>query len=69
MLNDYLSKHNLTRAAFARDLGVTGQCVSLWIHNQTIPRPDLLQKMSEITDGEIPVEYWTRKARDRAARK
>jgi len=68
MLNDYLTKENISRADFARQLGVTGQAVSRWVMGQSIPRPETQLTVSEITDGQVPLEYWAKEARARAAR-
>jgi transcriptional regulator with XRE-family HTH domain len=68
MLNDYLTKQNISRADFARKLGVTGQAVSRWIGGQSIPRPETQLTVSEITHGEVPLEYWALAARARAAK-
>ena len=69
MLNRYLSRHHLTRAAFARSLGVTSQCVSRWCHGRAIPRAGMLQAIADLTNGEIPVEFWTRLALERPVKR
>ena len=68
MLNDYLTKENISRADFARQLGVTGQAVSRWVMGQSIPSPETQLTVSEITAGQVPLESWAQEARARAAR-
>ena len=65
MLNSYLKENEITRAAFARSLGVTPQAVSRWCHGAALPRLGLVQQIMEIPGGEITLEYWAALARER----
>jgi len=69
MIHEYLKNAHLTRAEFARRLGVTPQAVSRWVHGASVPRPGLMMTIAEITGDEIPVEYWLRRARAREVTK
>jgi len=69
MLNSYLRDNQITRAAFARSLGVTPQAVSRWCHGAALPRLGLVQQIKEMTGGEITLEYWAGLARERRAAK
>lgn len=50
-LNDYLTKHELSKGAFARRLGTTTATVSRIADGLVVPRRKLLQRIHQETDG------------------
>ncbi len=54
-LREYLSDHNLPIAVFARRLKVSRVFMSNVVHGKHIPSPYVMQKISEITGGQIGV--------------
>jgi transcriptional regulator with XRE-family HTH domain len=47
----------VTAAELARKLGVTPQAVSGWIKGRSVPTPEMLSKLEDVTG--IPMRAWT----------
>lgn len=56
-LNDYLTRHNLTPADLAEQIGdVTSEAVRLWAAGRRMPEVRFIQKILEITNNKVTVE-------------
>lgn len=47
----------LTQAQLARELEVSAQAVSDWLRGDSLPRPELMAKIEDITG--VPMRSWT----------
>lgn len=52
-LREYLATNDLDVAPFAERLGVTPEAVRLWLAGKRIPRPRLIKRIVEATDGAV----------------
>ena len=52
-LDCYLKKHGLTHTAFATRIGSTVQSVHRYVHGQRYPRPEIMRRIVEATDGAV----------------
>jgi transcriptional regulator with XRE-family HTH domain len=52
-LQDYLSEHGVTRAEFARRLGVKHISVTRYVSEGRVPEPSVMEKIIEVTDGKV----------------
>lgn len=57
-LRTYLSEQNLTSRAFAAQIDVDPSLVSRWLAGTTLPRPDRMWKIAQVTSGLVPMEAW-----------
>ena len=52
-LKDYLTTNGLKSAEFATDIGVTVQSLYRYANGERIPAPDVMKKISEVTNGAV----------------
>lgn len=52
-LKDWLSKHRISGSEFARRLNVTRAAVSRYSTEDRVPRPAILRRIHDATDGEV----------------
>lgn len=52
-LKKYLKEHGITGAQFAEMLGVAQAAVSMWLTGERFPSRRNIQKIVEITGGEV----------------
>ena len=62
-LAHYLSKENISTAAFAEKIGVSVQSVHRYIGDERVPHRDVMQRIVEHTRGEVqPNDFFDREA-------
>ena len=52
-LSQYLQQHDLTAARFAEKIGVTGESVRRYAAGERVPRPEIMNRIVEATDGTV----------------
>lgn len=52
-LRAYLDTSGLDEAAFAAQLEVTKEAVRLWLTGERTPRPRMMRRIAEKTDGRV----------------
>ena len=52
-LNNYLKYSGKTHKDFADDLGLSVSAVHKWLYGQRFPRREHLEKIKELTKGEV----------------
>lgn len=52
-LGEYLSEHQISDRAFADKIGVTRQALHRYRRHERQPRPDVLRRIREATDGAV----------------
>lgn len=52
-LADYLSERKLTHKEFAGRIGVSAEAVRLYIEGRRMPRPGVMAKIAEVTEGRV----------------
>lgn len=52
-LRQYLSENNLTAKSFSDLLGVSEFTVGKWVRGERIPRPEVMRKIAEVTNGKV----------------
>jgi hypothetical protein len=52
-LQDYLSETGVTRAEFARQIGVKHISVTRYLFDGRVPEPSVMEKIIEATDGKV----------------
>lgn len=55
-LADYLARHDITAAAFARVLGVHPATVGRYLSRKRVPRPTLALRIRRATYGEVTAD-------------
>ena len=55
-LRDWLSSNEIDGGSFARTIGVTRAAVNYYVHGQRYPRPDIMQRITAATDGQVRPE-------------
>ena len=67
-LKAYLSEKGLTYAAFALRIGVTTTAAWRYAAGVRVPRPAVMRRIVEATDGEVgPADFYTQGADGEAA--
>lgn len=59
-LAELTKPRNMSQAELGRQLGVTAQAVNAWIRGGSVPSPDLMAKIEDLTG--IPMRDWTEPA-------
>jgi transcriptional regulator with XRE-family HTH domain len=57
-LSSYLTRSSLSQADFARAIGVGEAAVSKWARGLAMPRPRQMQRIAEVTGGEVGPADW-----------
>ena len=52
-LSEYLKRHDLAAARFAEKIGVTGESVRRYAAGERVPRPEIMNRIVEATDGTV----------------
>ena len=52
-LSDYLTAQKLPFSDFGQRVGVSGESVRLWAHGERVPRPDVMARIVEATEGAV----------------
>lgn len=52
-IKDWIEKEKKTQQEVADALGVTQCLVSLWCNGERLPRPENMQKIMDLTGGEV----------------
>lgn len=52
-LDHYLTVKNISTSDFAEKLNISSEAVRLYRLNKRIPRPDIMQKITEFTGGAV----------------
>lgn len=52
-LEEYLRTNDLTHAAFAKTISVSGESVRRYAKCGRVPRPDVMAKIKLATDGQV----------------
>lgn len=52
-LKTYLDNQSMTCRDFAKQVGVTERAVIKWRRKERIPRPEHMNKIGEVTGGEV----------------
>jgi DNA-binding transcriptional regulator YiaG len=52
-LTDYLNLESMTHADFARLIEVSREAVRLWTAGERTPRKEQMQRIMEVTDGQV----------------
>lgn len=55
-LSDYIYTHNLTPKELRLILGISKSAMSLYLRHKRIPRSDILERITQITDGAVTRE-------------
>jgi DNA-binding transcriptional regulator YdaS (Cro superfamily) len=55
-IHEYLEKHSITRAKFAKKVGVIEKAVGHWITGARDPKPDTAVKIERVTKGEVTLQ-------------
>ncbi|MFC3227362.1 helix-turn-helix domain-containing protein [Marinibaculum pumilum] len=59
-LADFLKREGISGAEFARRIGVKHPTVSRYLDGQRIPRPEQMQRIHEVTNGEVgPADFYS----------
>ena len=62
-LAEYRMKHHLTQAEFAAMVGVGGSDISFYEAGKHRPRPDVMDKIREVTKGFVKPIHFLKSAR------
>lgn len=63
-LKEYLKSNHLTPDEFAKIIGLSRGGVLKWMTGERFPRPVVLQKIYEVTNGEVtPNDFWAQQVR------
>lgn len=54
----HLSTTGKTQRWLAAQVGVRPATVCAWCKGYVLPRPEHMQRISEVTDGQVPVTAW-----------
>lgn len=65
-LNTYLTKHNISGAAFAERLGISGASVSRIRKGEQVPAPEVMRAIILATGGKVTLEALVFPKRDAA---
>ncbi len=66
-LGEYLERNKITRAAFARAIGVSHTAVSSWVYRGRVPRKALVAAISAETFGAVrPEDFYPHAVEDAA---
>jgi len=57
-LGEFLSKHRIPKAAFARQVGVSRQSVVMWLRGVWLPNLEHRAIIAHITEGSVPASIW-----------
>lgn len=52
-LSDYLKRNDLTAARFGQMIGVTGEAVRRYAAGKRTPRPEVMRRIVDATDGAV----------------
>ena len=52
-IEEWMQRENKTQQEVADALGVSQGVVSLWLKGERLPRPENMQKIVELTGGEV----------------
>lgn len=52
-LSDYLEAQNMTHSAFAERIGVSQGAVTRYANGARVPRPAVMSKIRQATDGQV----------------
>lgn len=66
-LSAYLEQNNVSYEAFAATLGVSAMSVSRWARGQNFPRRETLQRIKQVTGGQVTPDSFLSKVPSEAA--
>lgn len=67
-LREFLKARSMSEADLGRALGVGQATVNRYIRGERIPRPEVMRRIVEVTDGQVgPADFYDLPAREPAA--